>query len=301
MKRRTILTSLAASTALAATKSVKPTAAIVGGSPSFIETDDRTKLFVRDWAGGAPVLFVHSWAVNADLWQYQMVHLCENNLRCIAFDRRGHGRSSEPGHGYTADRLADDLAAVINQVDLKNLTLVGHSLGCGEIVRYLSRHGARRVARVVLVAPTLPYTSKTPDNPDGVVTPDLAGRLRARMASDFPGWVTENARGFFVPETSQAMLDWGIRMITQTPLKVVLDCNRVVNETDYRAELSKIDLPVLIIHGDKDLSAPLDLTGRKTAQLIPRSRLIVYEGGPHGLMFRHRERLNSDLLAFAKS
>lgn len=291
---------MATSTALAASKSVKPSTA-KSTAPSFIETDDRTKLFVRDWGSGAPVLFVHSWAVNADLWQYQMIHLSENNLRCIAFDRRGHGRSSEPGRGYTADRLADDLAAVVNQLDLRNLTLAGHSLGCAEIVRYLSRDGAQRVARIALIAPSLPYALKTAEHPDGLVTPENAELQRGRIAADFPGWIAENARPFFVPETSQALVDWGARMMAQTPLKAALDCNRIVVETDYRAELKEIRVPALIIHGDKDVSAPLDFTGKKTAQLISKSRLIVYQGAPHGLMFTHRERLNNDLLAFVKS
>jgi non-heme chloroperoxidase len=141
--------------------------------------------------------------------------MSEQNLRCIAYDQRGHGRSAEPGHGYTADRLADDLAAVIGQLDLKNLTLVGHSMGCGMMVRYLSRHGADRIARIALVAPTLPYILKTPEHPDGALPADIANLIRAQMAADFPGWLAENARGFFVHETSQAMVDWGARMIAQ--------------------------------------------------------------------------------------
>lgn len=300
MNRRTILTSMAASTAFASTKTAK-SAAAVKNVPSFIETDDRTSLYVRDWGAGTPVLFVHSWAVNLDLWQYQMAHLSEKNLRCIAYDRRGHGRSSEPGHGYTADRLADDLGSVIAQLDLKNLTLVGHSQGCGDIVRYLSRHGSTRVSRIALVAPSLPYALKTAEHPDGVVTPDLMDRFRAAIASDFPGWIAENARPFFVPQTSQALVDWGARMMAQTPLKVALECNRVGMETDYRGDLPGIRVPALVIHGDKDASAPLELTGRKTAQLIPGSRLIVYEGAPHGLMFTHTQRLTSDLLDFVTS
>jgi len=297
---------MAASSALAAAKNTKSTAASKADSPtttppSFIETDDRTNLFLRDWGTGKPVLFAGSWAVNVDLWQYQMIYLSEQGLHCIAYDRRGHGRSSDPGRGYVCDRLADDLAAVIEQLDLKGVTLVGHSLGCGEIVRYLSRHGSHRISRIVLAAPTLPYMLKTPDHSDGVVAPDLASRIRARMANDFPGWLTENARPFFVAETSQALVDWGVRMMQQTSLKAALDCNRVVMETDYRAELPGIKVPTLIIHGDKDASAPLEQTGRKTAQLIPQSRLIVYEGAPHGLMFTHRERLNSDLLSFIRA
>jgi pimeloyl-ACP methyl ester carboxylesterase len=257
-------------------------------------------LFFRDWGTGRPVLFVHSWAVNADLWQYQMIHLAEHGFRCLAYDRRGHGRSSDPGRGYSIDRLADDLAAVIERLELRSLTLVGHSLGCGEIVRYLTSHGTNRVARIVLVAPTLPFPLKTADNPDGV-DPSIVEAVRASITKDFPQWLSDNARAFVVKETSDALIEWAKGMFLQASMKAILDCQRVDLETDHRTALPKISLPTLIIHGDKDVSAPLERTGRKTAQLIPNSRLLVYEGAPHGLMFTHMERLNADLVSFIGS
>jgi len=265
----------------------------------FIVTSDGASLFYKDWGKGKPVVFVHSWALNSDMWQYQMIHLADQGLRCVAYDIRGHGRSSDPGRGYDYDTLARDLAAVIEQLNLREVTLVGHSMGCGVIVRYLSRHGPRRVARVALVSPTLPFLLKTEDNPDGV-DKIVFERLRATWSKDFPKWLADNARPFFTPETSPEMVQWGIRMCLQASMKALIDCNRADTETDFRRELPKITTPTLIIHGDKDVSTPLESTGRKTARLIPGSQLKVYEGAPHGLMFTHMDRFNHDLLAFIK-
>jgi len=245
-------------------------------------------------------VFVHSWAVNSDLWQYQMLFLASQEIRCIAFDQRGHGRSSDPGRGYEYDTLSDDLAAVLEKLDVRGVSLVGHSMGCGTIVRYLTRKGTRRVNRIVLVSPTMPFLLKTEDNPQGVEKAAFE-RLRSAWAKDFPKWVSENARPFFTPDTSEGMVEWGISMVRQASLKALIDCNRADAETDFRAELPKIGLPTLVIHGDKDVSAPLELTGKKTAALIPRSRLVVYEGAPHGLMLTHVDRFNADLLHFFKT
>jgi len=266
---------------------------------AFIETPDHAALFYRDWGLGKTIVFVHSWAVSSELWQYQMIYLADQGMRCVAYDKRGHGRSSDPGHGYDADTLADDLAAVIDQLNLRDITLVGHSMGCGEIVRYLSRHGSSRVARIVLVSPTTPFTLKTADNPEGI---DKAAfdRLRASWSKDFPKWLGQNARPFFTPETSPEMVQWGINMASQTSLKALIDCNRVDTETDFRNELPRVTVPTLIVHGDKDVSAPIDFTAKRTARLVPGSRLIIYEGAPHGLMLTHLERFNSDLLSFIR-
>ena len=265
----------------------------------FLETRDRVRLFYKTWGTGEPILFVHSWAVNADLWQYQMIHFADQGLRCIAYDQRGHGRSSDPGNGYDYDTLSDDLATIIEQLDLHGVTLVGHSLGCGVIARYLTRLGPRRITRVALVAPTLPFMLKTADNPHGVDKSAL-DQLRGAWCKDFPKWLADNARPFFTLETSQGMVQWGISMCHQASLKALIDCNRADTETDFRDELPRITVPTLIIHGDKDVSAPVDFTARRTAQLIRGSRLIVYEGAPHGLMLTHVDRLNADLLAFMK-
>lgn len=265
----------------------------------FIETSDRTSLFYKDWGTGKPILFIHGWALNSDMWQYQMLHLASQGLRCIAYDQRGHGRSSDPGQGYDYDRLADDLAAVIEQLNLREVTLVGHSMGGGEVVRYLSRHGNSRIARVVLLASATPFMLKTADNPDGV-DKKIFDHMHAMWSRDFPKWLADNARPFFVPETSPEMVQWGVRMCLQSSLKALIDCNQEVTQTDFRAELRKITVPTLVIHGDADQSTPLELTGRKTARLIQGSRLKVYEGAPHGLFVTHIDRLNRDLLAFIK-
>ena len=303
MQRRNVLKSVATTAAglglIAANRETAGANAPAAQTP-FIETRDRASLFYKDWGAGKPVVFVHGWALHSDMWQYQMIHLAGQGLRCIAYDRRGHGRSSDPGRGYDYDTLADDLAALLNRLNLREVTLVGHSMGGGEIVRYLTRHGNSRIARIVLLAPGTPFLLKTADNPDGV-NQQVFEFLRAAWSRDFPKWLADNARPFFTPETSPQMIEWGIGMCLQTSLKAVMDCNRAVTETDFRAELRKITVPTLIIHGNTDQSHPLALTGKKTAQLIPGSQLKVYEGAPHGLFITHLDRLNRDLLAFLKS
>ncbi len=266
----------------------------------FLEIDNRISLFYKDWGVGKPVLFIASALVNSDIWQYQMNYLSNQDVRCLAYDRRGHGRSSQPGSGYDFDTLADDLAALINQLDLRDLTLVGHSMGAGEIVRYLSRYGTDRVERVVFIAPTTPFLLKTSDNPNGTDR-SLFEEVRSTLSKDFPKWLADNARPFVVPETSPEMLQWVTTLAQQCSLKAVLDCNVSVTETDFRAELHKVAVPTLIIHGDTDVSAPIDLTGRETARLIPGCQFKLYEGAPHGLILTHMDRLNTDLLAFIRS
>jgi non-heme chloroperoxidase len=225
------------------------------------------------------------------------LNLCERRFRCVAYDQRGHGRSEDSGRGYDYDTLADDLALVIDKLELRNVALVGHSMGCGEIVRYVSRHGAERVSRVVLIAPTLPFILKTADNPDGVEESQLE-QLRATWMKDLPKWIADNARPFFVPETSQAMVDWAMTMSLQASLKALMDCNRMLTRTDFREELRKFEVPTMVVQGDADVSANLDFTGRRTARLIPNCQLKVYEGAAHGLMLTHIERLNNELARF---
>ena len=310
MNRKNLLTSTMARTAgvglvasdtraVRADRTKSPDAKNKVLSTPFLETRDRAMLFCKDWGAGKPTVFVHSWGTNSELWQYQMLHLSGQGLRCIAYDQRGHGRSSQPGYGYDYDTLADDLASLLEQLDLCEVTLVGHSMGCGEIVRYLSRHGSSGVARAVFIGTATPFPLKTPDNPDGV---DKAffDELRASWAKDFPKWLGDNARPFFLPETSPEMVQWAIGMFLQASLKGLIDWHRAGTETDFRAELPAISVPTLIIHGDADVSEPIEQRGRRTAQLIPGSQFKVYEGAPHGLMFTQMDRLNADLLAFIK-
>jgi non-heme chloroperoxidase len=264
----------------------------------FVHTADGTSLFYRDWGTGKPIVFVASWVMPSESWSYQMAALSEQGFRCVAYDRRGHGRSSDPGRGYDFDTLADDLAAVLEALDLHDVTLVGFSMGGAEIIRYVTRHGTARVGRLVSIAPTTPLMMRRPDNPQGFDEAVLEDLHRA-FEQDFPQWVEENARPFVLPETSQATIEWVKSMALKTSLKAVLDCHRMLVREDFRAELKAIDLPVLVIQGDADISSPIDLTGRPTAELIPGARLEIYEGAPHGLFITHRERLNRDLAAFA--
>jgi non-heme chloroperoxidase len=272
-----------------------------GQSKSFIEASDGVGLFHRDWGTGRPIVFLAPWGLHSDWWEYQMAYLTGQGLRCIAYDRRGHGRSAEPGGGYEFDTLADDLNAVIEQLDLRNVTLVGQSMGCGEIVRYLSRHRARRIARIVMVAPITPLILKTADNPDGMESSYLE-KVREALSRDRPYVIAGAAPGFFgAPKNSVSaeMMEWWTNMLLQCSLKVLLDLQRVFTQTDFRSELRTISVPTLIIHGDRDTSTPIDLTGRKTASLIPGSELKVYEDAAHGLPITHMDRLNRDLHAFA--
>lgn len=268
----------------------------------YIRTRDGQSLFYKDWGKGAPVVFLGAWALPSDMWDYQMVPLSEQRLRVIAYDRRGHGRSSHPGAGYDYDTLADDLAAVIDALDLREVTLVGMSMASGEMIRYLTRHGARRVARLALVATAAtPFVTQTRDNPDGVPADQLEDFRRNILLHDYPKWLEENRQPFFVPQTSPQMQEWIRTLMLGTSMKALIECSRSATSTDFRPELSKINVPTLLIHGDKDVSAPIDRTARATARLIRGAQLKVYEGAPHGLFLTHMARLTGDLLAFARS
>lgn len=277
-----------------------PAASAKRAPAAEIETDDGTRLFLRDWGAGRPLVFVHGWSLASEAWQYQMIHLAGRGLRCVAYDRRGHGRSSDPGRGYDYDRLADDLAAVIEGLDLRHVVLVGQSMGAGDVVRYLARHGGRRVDRVVLVSPATPFLLKTADNPDGVDRRHFDAVI-AKLCADLPKWMADNAAPYFLPETPPETFQWGFRMGYQASLKALVDGYRTLTETDLRPELRALKTPTVVIHGDRDHSAPLELTGRRTAALIPACELRVYEGAPHGLFITHMDRLNRDLEQIASS
>ncbi len=299
MDRRSVATSLAAvaATALVGTaeaqvdaKGTASNKAAGGGRPSFVETDDGASLFYLDWGAGKPVLFTHAWALNADIWEYQLTELVDQGLRCVAYDRRGHGRSSDPGRGYDYDRLADDLAAVIDRLDLRDVTLVGYSMGNGEVVRYLSRHGGARIARLVMVS-TIP--------------PQSGGNFEALIAAlkqDRPAFFAKGVTAFTGghPAVSPAMTEWVIAQFMRSSPKAVIDCMRTISRGDFQAELRTITVPTLIVHGNKDQVNPLEKTGKKVAELIPGATLKVYEEGPHGLAVTHRDRLARDILAFSR-
>jgi non-heme chloroperoxidase len=262
---------------------------------------DGTRLFHRDWGEGRPVVFMAGWGLPSECWAYQAAALSEEGLRCIAYDRRGHGRSDAPWKGYDHDTLADDLAAVLEQMALRDVVLVAHSMAAGEIVRYFSRHRGARVAKVLFLAPLDPCPAHKADNPSGL-PPEAFEQFRAQvLLRDYPRWLEQNARPFVTSQTSAEMMDWVRGLMLGTTTKALVECNRTATTADMRSEIPTVRVPVLVIQGDKDASTPLETSGRRYAALAPNARLIVYEGGPHGLMFTHIERLNADILAFAKA
>ena len=264
----------------------------------FITAKDGAELYWREWGEGAPTLFLSSLGCDSRMWDYQVAAFADEGFRCISIDRRGHGRSDQPADGYDFDTFADDVATLVDDLDLTDLTLIAHSMAGGEAVRYLSRHGSRRVARLILLAPTTPMLLKTHDNPNGL-SMEAFEALWAGWRRDYPKWVADNVAPFFIPETSAAMMRWGATLL-QTSLPVTLACSRAMVDTDFRAEMRGIDVPTLIVHGDRDRSMPVELTGKPSAELIPDCRLLVYPGAPHGLMFTHMDPLNADLVAFMR-
>jgi len=278
---------------------VRPSSAIQ--HPGYIRTPDGTSLFYRDWGTGAPLLFLSGWTLNSSMWAYQMQPLAEGGLRCIAYDRRAHGRSSDPGSGYDFDTLADDLSCVIETLGLYGVTLVAHSFASGEVVRYLSRHGTGRTAGVVFVAPAaIPFLLKTEDNPSGI-DGALFEQLRAALLEDFAGWAESGGEAYFAGLASRGMIDTTIGMMNLTSHQALLAMSRIQSSTDFRSELARIIIPTLLIHGDRDASAPAELTSMPAAKLIAGAQLIIYEGGPHGLYFTHKEKLNRDIDRFVRS
>jgi non-heme chloroperoxidase len=284
----------------------RPPAQAMAGAPrarAFVEAADGTRLAVRDWgnSSGRPILFVAPWALCAGWWDRPMTALAAQGWRCLAFDRRGHGRSDEPGRGYDFDTLADDIASVLDSRDLQNVVIVGHSMGGAEVVRYVTRHHSRRVTRVVLIAPTTPITLKTDDNPDGATREKLE-TSRQNLIKDPHHQVASAAADFFAAtlnKTPAEAMEWWTRMIVDVPLKVLIDLHKLMTETDFRPELRTLATPTLIVHGDRDVSANLEKTSRRTQQLIPNSKLIVDEDAGHGLPFTHLDRLIADITAFA--
>ena len=268
----------------------------------FIKAADGTDLFYKDWGSGPPVVFVHGWPLNADMWEYQMVPLVRSGLRTIAADRRGFGRSGQPAGGYGYDVLADDLWVLLKALDLRDVTLVGFSMGGGEVVRTLARHGGARVSRAVLVAAVTPFLLKTADNPDGVDRSVFDGMVE-QLQADRPHFLARFGKAFFgagllSSPVSAELLEWCGDMALQGSPLATLDCVRSFSETDFRADLAAVQVPTLVIHGTADATVPTEVSGRRAAASIRGARLIEYEGAPHGLFYTEKERLNADLAAF---
>ncbi len=251
-----------------------------------------------DEGAGPPVVFLASWSLPGASWRRQVTALRAAGLRCITYDRRGHGHTPDPGHGYDFDTLADDLAAVLDAFDLHDVTLVTFSAGSGEAVRYLTRHGGARIARLAMVAPTTPLLVRRDDHPDGVDPAMFEAFIDTELRPDWRGWLDRNARPFGGADVAQSELDEVVAQALQASPHALEAFYRELTTTDMRAELAALRLPVLVMQGDLDMSSPPHLTGRPTAALVQGACLIVYAGAPHGLPVSHPARLNADLLSF---
>jgi pimeloyl-ACP methyl ester carboxylesterase len=269
-------------------------------SPSQVRCPDGNALFVQDVGQGRPLVFVSAWTLDSRFWGSHIAALAAAGFRCVAIDRRGHGRSDAPSSGYDADTLASDLASVLEQRNLRDAVLIAHSIGGGESVRYLARHGEERVAKLVLVAPTTPCIVKSDDNPEGVPGA-MVDAMLDEIARDFPQWVANNEAPFFVAETVPETRTWIKAMMLGVPLPIALTFRQQAGRTDFRPDVRAVRQPTLILHGDKDASAPLSLTGARTAKLMQDAKLVVYEGAPHALPLTHRDRFLTDLMNFARA
>ena len=272
---------------------------------STITTKDGTEIYYKDWGSGQPIVFSHGWPLNADAWESQMVYLASNGYRCIAHDRRGHGRSSQPWSGNEMDTFADDLSALIDTLDLKGTTLVGHSMGGGEVARYIGRHGTKRIARAVLVAAVPPLMLKTDANPGGLPIKAFDD-IRAGVAADRAQFFKDLTMPFYGANRPDAKVSQGVRDAfwlrgMQGGLKNELDCIKAFSETDFTGDLKKFDVPTLIIHGDDDQIVPIGASAQAASRLVKNATLKVYPGGSHGLADTHKNELNADLLAFLRA
>ena len=303
LDRRQIMRSAAlGAAALVQTRSILPQTEAapsqVGPGPRpFIVARDGTRLFVQDWGSGHAIIFLSAWTFSSNVWGSHIAALTARGFRCIVPDRRGHGRSDAPSTGYDLDTLVDDLSTIIEQLDLRDAVLVAHSMSAFEATRYCATRGMDRIAGLMLAAPATPFSTRTADNPEGWPKEGIEAQTQV-IARDFPRWIGENEGPFFTPETSQDTRTWIKNMMMSVSLPIALATRVSTSTADVRPDLKKITCPTLIVHGDKDVSAPLEMTGARTAKLIPNSKLIVYAGAPHGIILTHQERFLSDLLGF---
>jgi len=272
--------------------------------PSFT-TKDGTEIYYKDWGSGTPIVFSHGWPLSSDAWEAQMLFLAANGFRCIAHDRRGHGRSSQPYGGNDMNTYADDLHALLVHLDLRDVMLVGHSTGGGEVARLVGRHGPAKIRKVVLLSAVTPMMAYAPQNPNGlpmeVFDGIRAGLLkdRSQLFQDFTGpFFGANREGH---QVSQGMRDSFWFQGMQAGLKNLYDCVAAFSETDLTQDLRDMTMPVLVIHGDDDQIVPIEISGKRAAEIAPNATLKVYPGGSHALADTARDQLNADLLAFARS
>lgn len=274
---------------------------------SFVQLDRvhgnaAVKINYQDLGTGRPVVFIHGWPLSLEMWEYQVTELTKHGIRCIAYDRRGFGMSDKPYDGYDYDTLADDLRGLLEALDLHDVTLVGFSMGGGEVARYFSRHGGERVSKAVLISAVTPFMLKTQSNPDGVDQEVFDGMLEG-MKKDRIAFLDDFGKRFFGVTlvnhpVSQPFLDY-YRMLASCASPIATqECAKAFSQTNFTNDMPHINVPTLIIHGDADKTVPIEPTGDRSAQMVPDNRYIVYEGAPHGLFYTEKDRLNADLKSF---
>ena len=271
---------------------------------TYIESKDGTKLYVKDWGEGRPVILMHGWPLSADSWDDQAVPIAEAGFRVIAYDRRGFGRSEQPWKGYDYDTLADDLAAVIEATKATDAAIVGFSMGGGEVARYMSRHQGKNVSQAALVSSVVPYMLQTHDNPNGVpqaTFDEMTAGMKADRAAFFSNFFNDfYGVGLVSHPVSDEILDWSCGVAMQASLKATLECAKAFATTDFRPDLASFNVPTLIIHGTADKTVPIDATAREAVRGIANATLIEYDGSPHGLLATDKERVTKDLLNFLR-
>lgn len=272
---------------------------------STITTQDGTQIYYKDWGTGRPVVFSHGWPLNADSWEAQMIFLASKGYRCIAHDRRGHGRSSQPWSGNEMDTYADDLSTLIESLDLKKTILIGFSAGGGEVARYIGRHGTKRVTKVALISAVPPLMLKTAANPGGLPM-EVFDKIRLDSITDRSQLYKDLASGPFFganrpgSRVSQGMIDSFWLQGMQAGHKNTFDCIKAFSETDFTEDLKKFDVPTLVLHGDDDQIVPIGAAAIRSSKLVRNAILNIYAGAPHGLAYTHKDQLNADLLEFLK-